>query len=248
MKLIREILGRIFALWALIVFAPTLLLVLIPIMLTRLIPDPRGVEVFRKISKAWMRSFLTLIGCWLEVSGKEKIKGIGPAVVICNHNSLMDVPVTTPFIPWANKTIAKASMAKIPLFGIIYQRGSVLVDRTKESSRRDSYGKMKAVLDAGMHMCIYPEGTRNRTDQPLKTFHDGAFRLALETKKPLVPAVIFNTRKILPPGKPFYLMPHRLYMDFLDPIFPQPGDTIDSLKARAHEAMAAHYVAYRDER
>jgi 1-acyl-sn-glycerol-3-phosphate acyltransferase len=42
-----------------------------------------------------------------------------------------------------------------------------------------SFEKMKAVLEKGMHMSIYPEGTRNRTAEPLKKFHDGAFKLAV---------------------------------------------------------------------
>src|SRR6185436_5631575 len=97
-------------------------------------------------------------------------------IVVCNHNSFMDVPLTTPFIPGPNKTIAKIEMAKIPLFGLIYQRGSVLVDRKNEESRKNSYIKMKDVLQMGMHMCIYPEGTRNKTTAPLQPFHNGAFR------------------------------------------------------------------------
>ena len=51
---------------------------------------------------------------------------------------------------------------------------------------------MKKVLDMGLHMCIYPEGTRNKTDQPLKTFHDGAFRLAIDTRKAIIPGMIFQ--------------------------------------------------------
>src|SRR5439155_14872246 len=109
----------------------------------------------------------------------------------------MDVPLTSPGIPGANKTIAKIEMARIPLFGMIYKRGSVLVDRKSEESRRKSFNKMKEVLQMGMHMCIYPEGTRNKTNEPLQRFHDGAFRLAVETKKDIMPAVIFYTNKVL---------------------------------------------------
>ena len=58
----------------------------------------------------------------------------------------MDVPVSTPFIPGGNKTIAKKEMSKIPVFGLIYKVGSVLVDRKSDASRKDSYTKMKKVL------------------------------------------------------------------------------------------------------
>ncbi|WP_315815459.1 1-acyl-sn-glycerol-3-phosphate acyltransferase [Paraflavitalea speifideaquila] len=83
----------------------------------------------------------------------------------------------------------------------------------------------------GLHMCIYPEGTRNKSDQPLKSFHDGAFRLAIDTCKAVIPGVIFNTRKVLPASKPFYLMPHPLQIHFLppftlsQPIPPNPSKT-----------------------
>jgi len=109
-------------------------------------------------------------------------------------------------------------MAKIPLFGWVYTRGSVLVDRNSDESRRRSYDLMKQTLALGLHMVIYPEGTRNRTTQPLKQFYDGAFKLATETGKEIIPTLIFNTRKVLPPHKPFYLMPHSLEMHFLPPV------------------------------
>jgi 1-acyl-sn-glycerol-3-phosphate acyltransferase len=76
---------------------------------------------------------------------------------------------------------------------------------------------MKEVLQMGMHMCIYPEGTRNKTNEPLQRFHDGAFRLAVETKKDIMPAAIFYTNKVLP-RKPFFFWPHKVEMHFLKPV------------------------------
>src|SRR5690606_35229051 len=122
--------------------------------------------------------------------GREHFERGKRYIVVCNHNSFMDIPVSSPSIPGGNKTIAKAELARIPLFGLIYRAGSVLVDRKSEKSRKESYLRMKEVLDMGLHMCIYPEGSRNRTGKPLKAFHSGAFRLALDTGTPIVPAVI----------------------------------------------------------
>ncbi len=151
-----------------------------------------------------MRIFFAATDVGLKIVGKNNFKSGEKYVVACNHNSFMDVPVATPFIPGANKTIAKAEMAKIPVFGLIYKRGSVLVDRKDKNSRSESFMKMKNVLNLGMHMCIYPEGTRNKTELPLTPFHDGAFKLAIETGTAILPALLFNTKKILPPGKSFY--------------------------------------------
>ena len=143
----------------------------------------------------------------------------------------MDVPLTTPFIPGANKTIAKIEMAKIPLFGMIYRRGAVLVDRKSEESRKNSFVQMRDVLNMGLHMCIYPEGTRNKTSDPLQRFHNGAFKLAIDADKPILPVVIFNTAKVLPVGKGFYFWPVRIKMHFLPPVPP------DSLTGRTGRKM-----------
>jgi 1-acyl-sn-glycerol-3-phosphate acyltransferase len=218
MKLFKEVFGRIWALWGLITFAATLLVVLIPILLTFLIKEPLGTEVFRQITKIWMRAFLTLIGCPLKIKGKEHFRKGETYVVVCNHNSFMDVPVTTPFVPGANKTIAKKSMAKTPFFGWIYTRGSVLVDRDSDESRRQSFEEMKRTIAEGLHMVIYPEGTRNRTNEPLKRFYDGAFKLAAATNKNIVPTLLFNTKEVLPTNKPFFLWPRTLQMHFLPPV------------------------------
>jgi 1-acyl-sn-glycerol-3-phosphate acyltransferase len=155
----------------------------------------------------------------------------------------MDVPIVSPFIPGGNKTIAKIEISRIPIFGMLYKTGSVLVDRKSEESRRESFGKMRDVLAMGLHMCIYPEGTRNKTDQPLKTFHNGAFILAIDTKKAIVPALIFNSRKTLPADEFFSLIPNQLALHFLSPVPVEPEDTVESLKQRVFEKMKTYYVA-----
>lgn len=239
---IKNILGRIWAVWGSIVFVITLLIAVLPIWLTNFIKDPYGTEIFRRFSKVWMEFFLLLIGCRIVVKGKEHFKKGQNYIVVSNHNSYMDIPLTTPQIPGPNKTIAKAELAKIPLFGLIYSRGSVLVDRKSDRSRKESFIKMKAVLEKGLHMCIYPEGTRNRTNEPLKSFHDGAFKLAVDTGKPIIPVLLFNTKKVLPgSSKPFFIWPATIRMHFLEPIAVQPGDTAAELKEKVFNVMYNYY-------
>lgn len=213
MKIVKEILGRIFAVWGMIIFAGSLLIASIPIWITAVWPEPKRTINFFKVVHVWMNFFFTLSGVRRIIKGKEHFKKGQNYVVVCNHNSFMDVPLSVTAVP-PNKTIAKIEMAKIPVFGMIYKRGSVLVDRKSEESRRKSFLKMKSVLEMGLHMCIYPEGTRNRTSEPLQRFHDGAFKLAVETKKEIIPALIFYTSKVLP-RKPFFFWPHKVEMHFL---------------------------------
>lgn len=165
-----------------------------------------------------MAVYLPIAGVRLKIEGKENFKKGQAYIVTCNHNSFMDIPISSPGIPAGNKTIAKVELSRIPLFGMIYKRGSVLVDRKSEQSRKKSYLQMKQVLEQGLHMCIYPEGTRNKTNDPLKSFKDGAFRLAIETGTPIIPAVILGTKEMLPAHIPFYFRPGNIKMIFLAPV------------------------------
>ena len=246
MNLIKNILGRIFALWGLLVFASSLLVILIPVWLTSFQPEPRRTIIIFRIFKVWMKFFFVFSGVKRVFKGKENFKRDENYIVICNHNSFMDVPLASPGIPGANKTIAKVEMSRIPLFGTIYKSGSVLVDRKSEQSRKTSYLRMKEVLAIGLHMCIYPEGTRNKTKEPLQRFHDGAFRLAKDTQKPVIPAVIFYTNKVLPRNKTFYFWPHRVEMHFLPPISPE-NLTVEELKQKAFDVMKDYYVQHNRE-
>jgi len=244
MNIIKEISGRIFAVWAMLIFVITMLPVVLLMWIIGLIKEPKRTAAFRMISKAWMNIFFFLVGCRLKIKGKENFEKGKTYIVISNHNSLMDVPITTPFIPGANKTIAKIEMSRIPLFGLIYKRGSVLVDRKDKDSRRDSFRKMKEVLDMGIHMCIYPEGTRNKTSLPLKEFHNGAFRLAIESGTPILPAIMFNTKKALPAGKGFFFWPTKFEIHFLPAVQVSQNDDYEKLKRDMYELMSSYYVTH----
>jgi len=223
-------------------FTSTMLLVLIPIAISGIWSEPRRSQFLHGVFRLWMDVFFVVTFVRKIIKGKEHFATKQPFVVVCNHNSFMDVPLSSTGIPGTNKTIAKIEMSRIPLFGIIYKRGSVLVDRKSEQSRKRSYMQMKEVLQMGLHMCIYPEGTRNKSGEPLQRFHDGAFRLAVDTGTPVVPSLIFYTTKVLPRDKPFFFWPHRIEMHFLPPVSPA-GKSIAELREEVHQQMYAYYVA-----
>lgn len=243
MKIFKNIFGAVWALWGLVSFSFTLLIIIIPVLITFLIKEPAGTEAFRQVTKVWMNVWLTLIASPLKVVGKENFEKGKNYVVVTNHNSLMDVPITTPFVPGANKTIGKKSFSKVPIFGWVYVRGTALVDRDSEESRRQSFEDMKKILSQGLHMVIYAEGTRNQTYDPLKSFHNGAFKLAVETGKDIIPTLIFNTKKVLPPDKTFSLWPHGLEMHFLPPVSAK-NITSRELKEKVFKIMWDYYASH----
>jgi 1-acyl-sn-glycerol-3-phosphate acyltransferase len=240
----KLIFGRIWAFWGIVWFCATLLLLLPFVLITRFYKEPNKSTVFYKISKLWMQLFLWGTGCPIKMVGKAHFEKGKNYVVTSNHNSFLDVPVTSPFIPGTNKTIGKSDFMKIPIFNFYYERGSVLVDRKSDTSRRKSYEGMKKVITNGWHMCIYPEGTRNKTNQPLQPFKDGAFRLAIETNVSIIPCLLFNTAKALPLKPSFCYIPTKLEMHFLAPISPI-NETAETLKQKVFNVMQEYYVANR---
>lgn len=235
--MIKNILGRLFTVWGGIVFIGSMLVFMPAVWISGMFAEPQSTGIFIRICRSWMAIFFRLAGVRLTIRGRENFKKGENYIVVCNHNSLMDVPLTSPGIPGANKTIAKIEMAKIPVFGIIYKRGSVLLDRKSDASRRDSYLAMKDVLEKGMHMCIYPEGTRNKTENPLKSFHDGAFRLSFDTGKKIIPCLIKGTREMLPHNKSFFFWPGKASMQFLPAIDPKDFASAAEMKEHVFQLM-----------
>ncbi|MEO7523072.1 MAG: lysophospholipid acyltransferase family protein [Ferruginibacter sp.] len=240
MKTAKNIFAGIWCLWGLITFVATFLIIFLPSMLSYAMPEVSGQRYFIRISRIWMRVWLFLIGCPVKVTGRKNFVEGENYIVVFNHNALLDVPLSSPFVPGPNKTIAKASFAKIPLFGWFYSKGSVLVDRKDDKSRSKSLEAMKAVLASGMHMCIYPEGTRNRTPEPLKKFYDGAFLLAVTTGKKIMPCIITGTKQATPIDKNFYLMPTPLKMHFLPPVSPEKMRAKE-LNKKVFDQMSDYY-------
>lgn len=226
MALLKNIFARIWALWALVSFVSTFIIIFIPSMLSYLFKDEvKGQNYFIWVSRVWMQSWLYMILCPVKVIGRDNFEKSKNYVIVYNHNAFLDVPLSAPFVPGGNKTIAKSSFGKVPIFGWFYKRGGIMVDRNVENSRVKSYEEMRATLKKGIHMCIYPEGTRNRTGAPLKTFYDGAFKLAIDAKKEIIPCVIIGTNKAMPVKKSFYLLPTKLKMIFLEPVSSENIDT-----------------------
>jgi 1-acyl-sn-glycerol-3-phosphate acyltransferase len=244
MKVIKDILGRLFIVYALIIFVITMLVVFLPIWLISLLPEPQRARSLHPVFRVWMGVFMPLVFCPVFRKGKKNFKKGQQYVVIINHNSLVDIPVSSPWIPGPNKTLAKIEMSRIPLFGVIYKCGSILLDRKREDSRRESFAKMKETLDMGTHLCLYPEGTRNKTNEPMQQFFDGAFITAIKTQTPVMPGVIFNTGKILPHNRKIWARPMPIRFHFLEPIETEGLTLSDvtALKERVHTLMSTYYL------
>lgn len=244
---IKRGLGHLYFVYGLLLFLASMLVVILPVAIIRKMEEPKRSKRLHAVFKAWMGVFMPMVFCPVRRKGAEYFRDQGPCVVVANHNSLVDIPVTSPWIPGPNKTLAKVEMSRIPLFGVIYTAGSILVDRSQVRSRRNSMVQMQETLDQGIHLCLYPEGTRNKSHRPLLPFYDGAFVAAIKSQRPIMPALIFNTGAILPHHRPYWAWPHTVHIHFLPPIETRGMaiEQLGELKEKVFGLMESYYIEHK---
>ncbi|RMG75802.1 MAG: 1-acyl-sn-glycerol-3-phosphate acyltransferase, partial [Bacteroidetes bacterium] len=193
----------------------------------------------------WIRSWSLLTGIRFRVEGKEHLQPEQAYVIVPNHSNLLDIPLTGSRIhhPW--KCLVKQEILNVPAVGWIIHNIAIPVDRSSKRSRQRSLIAMVRELQKGISILIFPEGTRNRTPQPLKSFYSGAFIIAIKAQKPILPVVITGIRK-LQPVDTLLLYPGKVTMTYLEPI-PTEGLTdkdVKELMTRVYALMEAHLVQH----
>lgn len=194
------------------------------------------------ISRTWAGTILILFGIRTVVKNRELLDPKATYVFIANHLSQLDIPAYAVATKHPIRFLAKSELTKLPLMGYIIKRLYVSVDRKDKAARARSMENMIASLQEGISVFICPEGTRNKTNEPLLPFHDGAFRLAIQSQLPLACMVIKNTDKLLSPLRPIELSPGAITCEWCKP-FPTKGMNIDdlpALKAAVVEEMTKH--------
>ncbi|MFN0176007.1 MAG: lysophospholipid acyltransferase family protein [Saprospiraceae bacterium] len=181
--------------------------------------------------------FLTLVGIRLKVEGSERIDQKRSYVIVGNHRSSLDFIVNGHAFPGVFRFLAKQELLKIPVFGLIVRKMCLVVDRSSAMSRARSVVALKQQLAEGWSIFIYPEGSRNDTEQLLAPFFDGAFRIAIQTGAPLAVQTIVNIRHITANGEG--LRPGTVHIVWDEPIETEGLDPKDigNLKEKAENLM-----------
>ena len=146
----------------------------------------------------WADSILALNPYWnLKVSGLENIDPNGTYVIIANHQSLADIMVVYK-IRCQFKWIAKESLFKTPVLGgILRMNKHICLRRGDFSSIKKVYRQAAEWLRKDVSVLFFPEGTRTDTGE-MNLFQNGAFKLAIKEKVPILPILIDGTREAIP--------------------------------------------------
>jgi len=202
-----KLVDTLFSIYAWTIFVIITLLCSVAIILASLLgpfADPNA-RIPHAIGFIWARSFFFMNPGWkIKVQGRGYVKRTRNYVLVSNHTSMSDI-LSIFLLNRQFKWVAKDSLFYIPFFGwAMSAMRYVRLKRGHHGSIRDSVRETRKWLNKrGVSVLIFPEGTRSKTGK-LKSFKNGAFKLAIESKKPIVPIVVTGTHDMIQKGSALF--------------------------------------------
>lgn len=143
-----------------------------------------------------------MTGVWFKVlgDGAEKLSKTRPVVIVCNHQTELDVLMLGTLWPPFTSVTAKKSIKSVPFLGwFMSLSGAVFIDRVDRTQAMKAFeGASKVMNSRKQNVFIFPEGTRSYSTGPtLLPFKKGAFHLAVQAQVDILPVVCENYSKIL---------------------------------------------------
>ena len=197
----------------------------------------------RRVAGRFLR-WCAVFATWTFPFWRVQLDGRWPAdrrayVVVSNHQSLLDILVLSR-IPREMKWVAKEELFKVPWVGWMFRlSGDIALRSGDAGSGSRAMARARRYLGRGMHVMIFPEGTRSR-DGALLPFKPGAFRLAIEAGAPVLPVAVCGTAEGMPKGSP-WVRPARPRIRILAPVETagMGADDVERLRDDVRERIAA---------
>src|SRR5215469_158233 len=207
----------------------------------------RGGNMIFRLCILWADTWFALVFIFTRRIYESPHNKHKPYIFVTNHISLLDAAILPKAYRQPLRPLGKVEMSKIPVFGFIYRKAIVTVDRNNAENRAKSIRILKSIIGKGISVLVFPEGTFNETKLPLKDFYNGAFRVAIETQTPVKPVLFLDAYARLHYQNIFSLSPGRCRIVFLEEI-PVAGLTIagtEDLKWKVYELMERKLQEYR---
>jgi 1-acyl-sn-glycerol-3-phosphate acyltransferase len=177
-------------------------------------------------------------GIKIEISGMENIPSGRSCIFMSNHVSNLDPPVLIPLLPGRSSVLLKKELMNIPILGRAMRMAKfVPVERgSRREAAKVSVEAAAEALRSGLHIIVYPEGTRS-PDGRLSTFKKGPFFLAQETKAPIVPIALSGTQTMMRKGS-YAITPGLARIHVLPVVEPSKYETREELMLAVRSAIA----------
>lgn len=236
MNLVLLLFRPFYILWCLVWFLVLMLLVFPFVIIASFWGRYRGGNAIFKALHVWSVIWFVLSGIRVPIRYEVTHEIEKQYVFIANHISYLDAAMLVKIFRQPFRPLGKIELQHIPIFGYIYKQVVVLVDRSNAEHRRNSLQHLLNVMKHGVSIFIFPEGTFNETNEPLGSFYDGAFRIAIETQTPIKPIIFPDTYARMHPSSIFTLTPGLCRAIFLAEI-PVAGYTLNDLPALKQQVM-----------
>lgn len=186
-----------------------------------------------------IRTGVRAAGIHVQVTGAQHVPPGRSCIFMSNHVSNLDPPVLLPIVPGRCSVLLKKELMSIPILGTAMRLAQfVPVERgSKRDAAAASVAAAGKALAAGLHILVFPEGTRSR-DGRLSTFKKGPFFLAMQTGAWVIPVAISGTETMMRKGSAS-ITPGVARVEMLAPIDPTLHSTRDALMEAVKSAIAA---------
>lgn len=132
----------------------------------------------------------------IQIEGKQDLRASDSVIYVCNHRSSLDIFLCYYILGNIPARFLGKKEYEMKWYSFLQRRaGTVFVERGNAWSRKASKNLMIQELLNGGNVLLYPEGTRNKTEQVMLPFQRGAVNMAQITGCPIVPIVIRKTGK-----------------------------------------------------
>jgi len=196
-KVFRTVFITIWKSWLALVFS-VLLIILYPLFYILL--KLKQYKAVYSLKKVWAFFICLFSGLYPKIRYPQgKFDFPSPCVIVANHTSYLDILFSVFYIKKPAIYMGKAELLKIPLFNIFFKYIDIPVKRSNPKDAARAFEDAGKWIDKGYCVVIFPEGTIS-PQGVLKPFKSGAFKLAIQKKVPIVPAVNLNNWKHLENG------------------------------------------------
>ena len=246
MKQLLKPIHFLYFVYASLLFIVTMIIVFPFAIIASFFGQIKGGNAIYRLCMLWGDVWCFLIGIHHRNTYESPIEKDKQYIFVANHISYLDAPVIVKSLRRPIRALGKYEMSRVPVFGFIYRKAIVMVDRRDAEKRARSVRVLKSVLKKGVSIFIFPEGTFNLTNKPLKEFFDGAFRIAIETQTPIKPLLFLDAYNRMNYKSIFSLNPGRSRTVYLETI-PVNGYTmtdVQKLKQKVYDLMEKKLIEY----
>lgn len=236
----------VYCIYAFVTFVLIMLLIFPFVIIASFFGRIRGGNMIFRLCMLWADLWFLLIFIWYKKIYEVPHDKKKAYIFVNNHISYLDAAMLPKAFRQPVRALGKVEMSKIPVFGFIYGKAIVTVDRSSASNRATSIRLLKSIISKGISVIVFPEGTFNMGTTPLKEFYDGAFRVAIETQTPIKPVLFLDAYRRMPYESLFNMTPGRnriLYLEEI-PVDHYAITDLEKLKEEVYAIMEMKLIEY----